>query len=174
MSPKAVGPRARHLAALAVAAILLGGCGDSGEQGSEARTAASPSRAKARTPPGTSLANARQIRVLRENFPPPRADTAAGREVIAAGRDACNDKTPLEIREEFYPQAEGALDSAQKEMIAKLPSFEDKAFRDYSFAAGQLAALVYEKSLAAAQGPYGFQGCVYELARGLEGELGGR
>jgi hypothetical protein len=56
-------------------------------------------------------------------------------------------------------------------MVKQLPHFEAEAGKNTSFVAGQLAALVYEgaqsnKKLAT----YGFQGCIYSLATGLEHE----
>lgn len=124
-------------------------------------------------PPGASPAQTRRIRELRETFPIPTADTEEGREAIAKGREACEAKTPTKVKAELYAQVRSELSPEQREMVERLDAYEAKAKREYSFVAGQLAALLYEKSLPQAQASYGFQGCVYELARGLEGEIVG-
>jgi hypothetical protein len=145
-------------------------------QGSEQGQSPTTGQGKAtepQIPPGTSPANARQIETITERFPPPKGKTAKEQKAIEAGEAACQGKTPVEVREEFYPQAEAQFDQAQKTMIAQLESYERKADRDLSYAAGQLGAAVYEKSLTEEERSGGFQGCVFVLARGLVGRLGG-
>ena len=56
-------------------------------------------------------------------------------------------------------------------MIAELPKFESQAAPVRDFAAGQLAAGVYEATLPEKQMVAGYQGCVYELALQLRREL---
>lgn len=81
----------------------------------------------------------------------------------------------MQIREAFYAKAteEGTLesDSAEARMIRKLPSYEANAARDSAYAAGQLGADTYEATLPEAIAQYGYRGCVYSLARGLEHRL---
>jgi hypothetical protein len=89
---------------------------------------------------------------------------------IEAGRKACRGKTPLQVREEFIDSAAG-LSADQKKMIAELPKFEAQSGTSPDFAAGQLAAGVYEATLPEKEMVAGYQGCVYELALQLRREL---
>lgn len=182
-----MGSRARYLGALALVLCLLGGCGGGDEQGqTTSSTAQSTSQAKGQgeaqgkestekpqIPPGTSPADARQIKTIAERFPPPKGESAQEQAAIEAGEAACEGKTPLQVKEEFYGQAEAQFDSAQKAMIEEIEAYEDKASRDLSYAAGQLGAVVYEKSLPEGERSGGFRGCAFVLARGLVGGLGG-
>jgi hypothetical protein len=102
-------------------------------------------------------------------FPKPAPGSPPGAAAaIDAGRKACRGKTPVEVREEFLAAAQG-LNEGQREMIAELPHFEDQV--SSNFAAGQLAAGVYEATLAEKLMVSGYQGCVYELALQLRREL---
>jgi hypothetical protein len=56
-------------------------------------------------------------------------------------------------------------------MIGRITSFENDDPKSASFTAGQLAADVYEASLSPASARYGYQGCIYSLARRLERAL---
>ena len=90
---------------------------------------------------------------------------------IKAGERACGGKSPVQVKEEFYAAAKHRLSSEQTKMIDRIASYETHSPTDASFTSGQLAADVYEASLPAAIGQYGYEGCVYALARGLEGRL---
>ncbi len=59
-------------------------------------------------------------------------------------------------------------------MIAAIGTYEKHSSKEYSFTAGQLGADAYQATLPKALGQYGYEGCVYALARGLEGRLGPR
>ncbi len=87
---------------------------------------------------------------------------------IEKGEATCEGKTPIEIREAFIAEAD--LSEDQQEAVSELPRFE--ANPSPSFPAGQVAALVYQRSLPGEILPsYGFQGCVYALSLGLKAEL---
>lgn len=55
-------------------------------------------------------------------------------------------------------------------MIGQIDSYEKHSAKEYSFTGGQLAADTYEATLTSA-GQYGYEGCIYSLARKLEREL---
>jgi hypothetical protein len=84
---------------------------------------------------------------------------------------ACRGKRPVEVREEFIDDAR--LGTDQQEMVAELERYEAEVALDPNFVAGQLGASVYEMTLAKDAQPYGFQGCVYELAGQLKRKLSG-
>ena len=88
---------------------------------------------------------------------------------IKAGERTCKGKTPLEVAEEFA--GESKLSAEQSKMVAKLPEFEKTSSQSTDFVAGQLGALVYEATLSEPIATYGYQGCVYSLARRLERRL---
>jgi hypothetical protein len=56
-------------------------------------------------------------------------------------------------------------------MLNELPRFEKQARTSPDFAAGQLAAGVYEATLTERMARSGYQGCVYEMALQLRREL---
>jgi hypothetical protein len=89
---------------------------------------------------------------------------------IKRGERTCKGKTPLQIREAFIEDSE--LSADQEKIVAELPKYEKN--QGPSFAAGQLGALVYQMSLPESDASYGYQGCVYQLARRLERELAQR
>jgi hypothetical protein len=169
------------------AALVLAACGgDSSSTTTVAPTPAGPSKATAR--PGLKgerggggtkrqdeepTATTPETRELARQFPPPQstAGIAGSAAAIEAGREACQGKTPLQVKEEFFAAAQANLEPEQEKLIAQLPSFQRRAPHDPSFAAGQLAATVYEMTLLSAQQADGFRGCVYELARQLSREL---
>lgn len=156
------------LALSVMATVLLTACGDdSGSGGSGSgptETTAEQTAAIPKTLEGQ----------LAQTFPKPEVEpgeppgTAAA---IAAGREACEGKTPTEVRDEFTAAAEAGagLEQGQKEMLADLAQFENRA--SSNFAAGQLGAGVYEATLPEKQRMAGYRGCVYELALQLRREL---
>jgi hypothetical protein len=171
------------LATLAIA-TLAAGCGSTSSsstgtsQGKPARSAtADPSTpggsAEREAPKGASPV----LREIYRQFPKPRPNPAvkgsAG--AIEAGEAACKGKTPRQAREAFYSEAteEGTLEpnSEEGKMIARLPAYEKNAHEDPSFVAGQLAADTYQATLPEEIAQFGYQGCAYALARGLEREL---
>jgi len=99
--------------------------------------------------------------------PDPGVDGAA--EAIRRGERACAGKTPSGVRLRF--EASATLDPDQRELVAKITSFERIASRDTGFQAEQLAGFVYEQTLPARVARYGYQGCVYSLARVLKHRL---
>jgi hypothetical protein len=175
--------RAPLAALLIAAALALAGCGGgSSSTSSTGPTTSSAAvekaakeaatlrqKAEARAPKGASPT----LRAIYATFPPPKPDSAVKRSgpAIKAGEKACAGKTPTEVKEEFYGAAQTNLEPEQKQMIARIGSFEGSDSTDASFTAGQLAADVYEATLPEAIGQYGYEGCVYALARGLEQRL---
>jgi len=149
---------------LACLAAALGGCGGGG--GSTQSTAAEAPIRGPQPPKGASPA---ELRVYR-NFQPPRADpeVSGSAKAIEAGEAACEGKTPLEVKREFLSHSD--LSADQRQALAQLDSAEAHPGGDY--VAGQLAATVYEGTLEGSLGEYGYRGCVYALARGLEGRMG--
>lgn len=113
---------------------------------------------------------------LAQTFPKPKpapGSLPGAAKAIAVGRKACKGKTPVEVREEFISAAEagGGLSEGQKEMVGELDKYEKQASGSPNFAAGQLAAGVYEATLPEKLMIAGYQGCVYELALQLRREL---
>lgn len=170
--------------AAAVAALALAGCG-SGSSTSMSPTQRTPTTragaaaakraraqaraAEAKAPKGASPT----LRAIYRQFRPPAPDPEArgSAAAIKAGERACAHKTPLEVKEELYAAARPHLSPEQAKMIGGIDHYERTAPHDQSFVAGQLAADVYEATLAAPVAQFGYQGCVYSLARGLEGRL---
>ena len=176
-------PRARSSApilavALGALALVPVGCGSSSPSAStgnevaagERASAAARRAAEARAPKGASAA----LRAIYAQFPPPRPSPEAKRRsaaAIRAGERACAGKTPLQVKEALYGAAKAKLTSEQAKMIARIGGYERHSASDQSFVSGQLGADVYAATLPAAVGRYGYQGCVYELAKGLERRL---
>jgi hypothetical protein len=159
----------------AAAAILLASCGNDGSASTEHSEAAagqqSGAGAQKPLPPGAPIS-----KVLGRQFPKPKPAAGAppgSQAAIDAGRKACKGKTPIEVRNEFIAEARasGRLNSGQEKMIAEIDHYESQATRSPDFAAGQLAAGVYEATLPPRRRIAGYQGCVYELARQLEKEI---
>jgi hypothetical protein len=71
------------------------------------------------------------------------------------------------VREEFI--GESNLNEEQEEAVSELEHYEQHPSPSYP--AGQLGALVYEKTLPEATANFGFQGCVYSLSLGVKREL---
>jgi hypothetical protein len=125
---------------------------------------------------GTASVAEHQIEALRKAFPDPKPASGANQRVAAAieaGKSACAGKTPIQVKDRAYAEAKHNLDEGQRRLAEELPDYEAEAERDPGFVAGQIAAGVYAATLPEATRPYGFQGCVYELARLREGELTG-
>jgi len=152
-------------AALLCLALGLGACGGGGEAQSQS-TAALPAL-RGPKPPKDASALERQVY---RNFQPPLADpeVSGSRKAIEAGEAACEGKTPLEVKRRFT--AASKLSAAQRQALAQIGSAEEHPGAD--FAAGQLAALAYQGTLKGPLAEYGYRGCVYALARGLERRLG--
>jgi len=179
----------RFAAALLVAvalsgSVVLGGCGSDSDTGATSGSAPSgPVPATARGGKGEREAPKGASATLREiyrQFPPPNPNPAVrgSAKAIAVGRRACKGKTPLEVREAFYPLAveKGTIaeDSPQAEMIADIDDYEKRGSQDPSFVAGQLAAGTYQATLPEARAQFGYQGCIYSLALRLKQELAPR
>jgi hypothetical protein len=155
------------LALTAMATVLLTACGGGSDSGQTTAPAATTGGSPALNP------TAPITKQLAAVFPVPKAPPGSPSTVTAAieaGRKACRGKTPLQVREEFLESAQG-LGEDQEKMIAQLPKFESQAGTSPNFAAGQLAAGVYEATLPEKQMVAGYQGCVYELALQLRREL---
>lgn len=181
--------RPTALASLLIAAltIALSGCGGGSSSTSSSPTAPSAEAqaairkdaavrraAEARAPKGASPT----LRAIYATFPPPKPNPEAKRSAAAikAGERACQGKSPTAVKDIYYPIAvkRGKLEAKGEEakMIARIGTYESNAPKDASFTAGQLGADTYQATLPAAVGQYGYEGCVYALARRLEGELG--
>ncbi len=151
--------------------MAAGGCGGGGDEPSTETTSAfqrEAERAEAEAPKGASQV----LRAIYRQFPKPEPSPQlkGSAKAIETGEKACNGKTPLEVREEFIDESN--LLEAQAEAVAELPKYEKQEATNGSFAAGQLAALVYERSLPEDKlAIFGYQGCVYSLARGVERRL---
>jgi hypothetical protein len=153
----------------ATVTVLVSGCGnDSGTGQADGST-------EAVTTPANSFPKTIDGQ-LAQTFPKPEVEagsppgTAAA---IDAGRRACKGKTPIEVRDEFIAAAEAevVLNEGQKKMLAEIAKFEKQASHSPDFAAGQLAAGVYEATLPEEQKAAGYRGCVYELALQLRREI---
>ena len=157
------------LALCSMAAVLLAACGDdsnSEQTGGGATNPATPSD-------DVQLSITEKLARV---FPVPKAepsDLPGAAAAIEAGRDACRGKTPEEVRDEYMAagEAEAGLEEGQKEMLEEIDRFEKQGRYSPSFAAGQLAAGVYEATLPELQRNAGYRGCVYELAVQLRHEL---
>ena len=107
-------------------------------------------------------------------FPKPRPTAGAppkAESFIEAGQKACRGKTPAQVAGKYMPQARAAdaVSPEQEELVDQLGSYESNPTSD--FAAGQIAAGIYEATLPELQQRSGYQGCVYELALQLRQEL---
>jgi hypothetical protein len=155
-----------------MATVLLTACGGdgsgSGGQGTDSSSAQAEQPALNPSAPITEQ--------LAVTFPKPKVEAGSPpgtAEAINAGRKACKGKTPVEVRDEFLSAAEAGagLDDGQKEMVGEIGKYEQQGSHSPNFAAGQLAAGVYEATLPEKQWIAGYQGCVYELALQLRREL---
>jgi hypothetical protein len=162
--------------------VFLSACGSSSSSQSNstnaevakaaAAAAAARHRAEARAPRGSSPT----LRAIYATFPAPKPNPEAKSSgaAIHAGFAACAKKRPVQVKEEFYAAAKAKLSSEQTKMIDRVASFEAHSSTDSSFTAGQLAADVYEATLPPKLGQYGYEGCIYALAQGLEHRLAPR
>lgn len=173
------------IAALLASLLVLAGCGSNGTptagsaqspppetpaaRAAVRSAAAAAKAAEAKAPKGASPT----LRQIYRQFPAPKPDpeVKGSAAAIKAGKRACQDKTPTEVKEEFFPAAQPNLAPEQTKMIARVGSFEANAGKDASFVAGQLAADTYQATLPEAVAQAGYQGCIYSLARGLEHRL---
>jgi predicted outer membrane protein len=156
------------LALTAMATVLLTACGGGSDSSQTTSTATATTAGSPSLDPTAPI-----TKQLAAVFPVPKAPPGSPSTVttaIEAGRKACRGKTPLQVREEFIDSAQG-LSKDQEKMIAQLQKFESQASTSPDFAAGQLAAGVYEATLPESQKVAGYQGCVYELALQLRREL---
>jgi hypothetical protein len=165
-------PRApAALAALAVCGCLgLAGCGAGGSESSTAPNVHLPQTSAAQlAPQGASPFE----RDLYRQFPPPKPDPNVPKSAAAirTGEKACRGKTPLEVKNEFYPRASSTLLASQKQMIGEIGRWAKRSKSDAGFTAGQLAADVYQATLPEALRRFGYEGCVYSLALRLKHEL---
>jgi hypothetical protein len=165
---------------LAAGALAIAGCGSSDEDGSGGTSGAgekpppSPTRvggpAEREAPPGASPT----LRAVYRQFPKPKPDpqVPGAAAAIKAGEAACKGRTPLEVKARYFGQARPNLLPDQRQMVVQIGRFGKTAADDASFPAGQLGALVYEKSLSSERTAiYGYQGCVYQLALEFKREL---
>jgi hypothetical protein len=181
-------PRLRHpdhrpsalrspIAAVALGLVLaafalLAGCGSSGSDettSGQAQVHLPKLTPAQRAPKGASMVE----REIYRSFPPPKPDPKVPKSgpAIRAGEQACQGKSPVEVKEEFYAQASPHLLPEQKEIIAEIGRFAKRSTKEPGFTAGQLGADVYKATLPVRIATYGYQGCVYSLAKGLKHEL---
>ncbi len=160
-----------------VAALAFAGCGgDSGTEGAGTAQTSSSSGSSAQKP---LPADAPVTKVIAAQFPKPVPSEGAppqAKKWIAAGEAACKGKTPTEVLNQFVSAAEAKtkFTTAQRKMLGEIAHYEKQATHSSDFAAGQLAAGVYERSLPQLQGLPGYQGCVYQLSLQLRRELAGK
>jgi hypothetical protein len=149
--------------------IGLAGCGG-GDSSSTTETTQAEAGAALKGPKPPKDASPLERQIYR-NFQSPKADpeVKGSAKAIAAGEAACRGKTPAQVKNEFISQSE--LSANQRQALSQIDRAEAKPSADY--AAGQLAGLVYEGTLEGTAAEYGYRGCVFALARGLEGRLGG-
>jgi hypothetical protein len=151
--------------------LLLAGCGSGGSSSdTTSPEVQSPKLTPAqRAPKGASTLE----REIYRQFPPPKPNPEArgSARALAAGEKACRGRSPVEIKEEFFAEASSRLNSSQEKMINEIGRYEKRSRTEPGFTAGQLAAGAYEATLSEAVAIYGYQGCVYALAKGLKHEL---
>jgi hypothetical protein len=151
-------------------ATAAAGCGAGSKATTETVSAyqRQQERAEAEAPKGASPV----LLAVYRQFPKPKPDPKikGSGKAIEKGEKACKGKTPLEVKEEFISQSN--LLPAQAEIVAELPKYEKAIAKNAGFAAGQLGALVYEKTLPEdKRAAFGYQGCVYSLAKEVERRL---
>jgi hypothetical protein len=149
--------------------VLASGCGGGGGGGETQPTTVSESeQLEALAEPPPKHASPLLKSIYREFQPPePDPEVKVSAKAIKAGERECKNKTPLEVREEFIGESE--LNEAQEKVVNELERYEKNPSPSYP--AGQLGALVYEKTLPEATANYGFQGCVYSLSLRVRREL---
>jgi hypothetical protein len=159
------------LALASIAVFALSACGSDDDNGSSSDASAPESTVESAP---TVDPNAPLTQQLKEVFPPPEplaGSPPKAEAFIKQGQKACKGKTPSQVVDEFLPAAEENkdYDKQQLELISEIGSYEENPTSD--FAAGQIAAGVYEATLPELQQRSGYQGCVYELALHLRREL---
>jgi hypothetical protein len=76
--------------------------------------------------------------------------------------------SPLQVRERYVAASD--LTTEQREAVGQIERYEKRP--SYSFPAGQLAALVYERTLPISMlSTFYYQGCLYALSKGLKARL---
>ncbi len=119
------------------------------------------------------------VKEIYRQFPPPEPEPGVkgAAAAIRAGERACSGRTPVEVKDAFFPVAveQGALDpdSGEARMIARVDKFENRIAEEPSFTSGQLAAGAYAATLAPKLATSGFQGCIYAMAKELELRVSG-
>jgi hypothetical protein len=153
-----------------MAAVQLTACGGSSDSGQTVAAGESSTAGSEKPTISPTMPMTKQLAIT---FPVPKPTPGSppGAEAaIKAGRKACRGKTPIEVREAFIDSAKG-FDPDQEKMLEELPKYEKQSGNSPDFAAGQLAAGVYQATLPELQATAGYQGCVYELALQLRREL---
>ena len=146
--------------------VLAVGCG--GGDANQPTTVSEREQLEALAEPPPKHASPLLKSIYREFQPPkPDPEVKVSAKAIKAGERECKGKTPLEVREEFIGESE--LSEDQAEVVNELERYEKNPSPSYP--AGQLGALVYEKTLPEATANYGFQGCVYSLSLRVKREL---
>ena len=146
--------------------VLASGCGGGDE--TQPTTVSEREQLEALAEPPPKQASPLLKSIYREFQPPkPDPEVKVSAKAIKAGERECKGKTPLEVREEFIGESE--LNEDQEEVVNELERYEKHPSPSYP--AGQLGALVYEKTLPEATASYGFQGCVYSLSLRVKREL---
>lgn len=148
-------------------ALAVAGCGGGGPVESSAQGPQEPAeQAEAQAPPSASPL----LKAIYRQFPSPQPEPSikGSANAIRAGEAACEGKSPVEVRERYL--AASRLTSSQRKLVTRIERYERRP--TYSFPAGQLGATVYEKSLPKSTlSTFGYQGCLYALARELEARL---
>jgi hypothetical protein len=176
---------AASIALLALAAPGCGGGDDGAETASPAAERQVETTGGGRTGRNSSAnpapkGSSPMVRELYRQFPPPEADPSVrGSEAeVRAGERACDGKTPLEVKETYFPVAveSGRIDpeSPRGRTIEEIERFEEHVTEEPSFPAGQLAATAYRETRPPRLATYGARGCVYALAKTLERRLSER
>jgi hypothetical protein len=162
--------RATAIALCLPAALALASCGggDSDQSTTSIKPPAITEQASLAepAPKGASL----ELKEIFRQFQPPRPDpeVAGSGKAIKEGEATCEGKTPAQVAAAFIESSD--LSEDQEEAVSELEDFE--ANPSPSFPAGQVAALVYERSLPEDElASYGYQGCVYARSLGLKAQL---
>jgi len=166
------------LTALAIAATALAitGCGGGDSNSGSTAENFPPPTVPTDAPQPPKGASPVLFEIYRQ-FTPPQPDpkVKGSAEAIVAGKKTCKGKTPVEIERKYYAIAvqNGQLDPSSEsgKMIADIDKYAKNVSKDSSFVAGQLAADAYQATLPQKTGQYGYQGCIYVLARQLEQQL---
>lgn len=174
--------------ALAALALVAGGCGGDGGDGEESNPAAERKietsgggrthRGSPANPPSKGAPPF--VREIYRQFPPPTAnpEVSGSRAAVRAGERACAGKTPVEVKETYFPIAveRGRIEpgSPEADTIEEIDSFESRVTEEPSFAAGQLATTAYRETKPRRLASFYGRGCIYALAKELERRVSGR